>query len=366
MPAASWSVDSDMRLPDWVEFGRATTVLAMLLMPLYAAAAEEPTASFDLARPAIAAFIDARVAEGASREHVTAILAGARPQPKILEAMGKPAEQALPWYEYRARFITDERINAGVKLWREHRDELERIARERRVSPQYILAIAGVETFYGRITGRYRVLDALSTLAFDYPPRAAFFQSELAQFLKLTDEESLDPTAVLGSYAGAMGVAQFMPSSYRKFAVDGDGDRGRNLWTDWSDVFASIANYLAQHGWQYGGSVMANATFSGVSLPDFVDKVALNETLGSLQSQGFAIDSAAWSDTPALVISAPQATQPAYRVGFKNFYVITRYNRSPMYAMAVSDLADALSARMDAAAPPAPGVSAAHAPPAAP
>jgi membrane-bound lytic murein transglycosylase B len=333
--------------------------LIALLLPLAVAAAEEPVAGFDLARPAIAAFIEARVAEGASRERVTAILSSARSLPKILEAMSRPAEKALPWYEYRARFITDERIGVGVKLWQEHREELERIARERHVSPQYILAITGVETFYGRITGRYRVLDALSTLAFDYPPRAAFFQSELASFLKLADEEALDPATVLGSYAGAMGVAQFMPSSYRNFAVDGDGNRGRNLWTDWSDVFASIANYLAQHGWQYGGSVLADATFSGAGVPPVVDKVALTETLGSLQAQGFAIDSAAWIDTPALVVSAPQPTQAAYRVGFKNFYVITRYNRSPLYAMAVNDLADALAARMETSSAPAAKLAAA-------
>jgi membrane-bound lytic murein transglycosylase B len=306
---------------------------------------------FDLSRPAIAAFIDARVAEGANRERLGAILTAARPQPRILEAMSRPAEKALPWYEYRARFITEERIDAGVKLWRERREELEAIARAQHVSPQYILAVTGIETYYGRITGRYRVLDALCTLAFDYPPRAAFFQSELAQFLKLAEEEALDPTAVLGSYAGAMGVAQFMPSSYRSYAVAASGHGNRDLWNNWGDIFASVANYLAQHGWQYGDSVLADASFNGTAVPDVVDKVALTETLGSLQMQGFAVDSAAWADTPALVVSAPQPTQAAYRVGFKNFYVITRYNRSPLYAMAVSDLADALAARMGQATP---------------
>jgi membrane-bound lytic murein transglycosylase B len=342
--ASSWAGSTLERLAP------ACLVLAALLVPLGVTAADE-SPGFDLSRPAITAFIDARVAEGANREHISAILASARSQSKILDAMNRPAEKALPWHEYRARFITEERIDTGVKLWREHRDELESIARARHVSPQYILAITGVETFYGRITGRYRVLDALSTLAFDFPPRAAYFQSELAQFLKLADEESLDPNTVLGSYAGAMGVAQFMPSSYRKYAVDAGGKPGRDLWTDWGDVFASIANYLALHGWQYGGSVLADATFTGATTPELVDKVALNETLGSLRAQGFAVDTAAWADTPALVVAAPKPTTAAYRVGFKNFYVITRYNRSPLYAMAVNDLAEALAARMEQTTP---------------
>jgi membrane-bound lytic murein transglycosylase B len=359
MRAENSLVDSAFRAAD-SRVCAALVALVAWFTPLSAAAAED-TGAFDLTRPGISAFIDARVAEGANRERLAALLANARSQPKIIEAMNRPAEKALPWYEYRARFITNERIDAGVKLWREHRDELEGIARTQHVSPQYILAITGVETFYGRITGRYRVLDALCTLAFDFPSRATFFQSELAQFLKLSEEEGLDPTTVLGSYAGAMGVAQFMPSSYRMYAVNASGKgasdkgtggkRGRDLWNDWGDVFASVANYLVQHGWQYGGGVLADASFTGTKEPDVVDKVALNETLGSLKSLGFSVDTDAWSDTPALVISAPQPTQAAYRVGFKNFYVITRYNRSPLYAMAVSDLADALAARMEQATP---------------
>jgi len=325
------------------------TAPATTTAPAAPAAAPAPVvvpATFDLTRPEIVAFVNARVAEGAKRERVMSLLAAARPQSRIIEAMMRPAEKALPWYEYRARFMTDDRIEAGVTIWREHRESLERIAREHHVSPQYILAITGVETSFGRITGRYRVLDALATLAFLYPPRAPFFQSELAEFFRLADEEHLDPTTVLGSYAGAMGIAQFMPSSYRRLAVDGDGNKSRDLWSDWDDVFASIANYLAENGWQYGDTVLADASFSGANVPDVVDKVALSETLGTLQARGFTVDSAAWTDTPALVVSAPKPTEAAWRAGFRNFYVITRYNRSPLYAMAVNDLADALAARM--------------------
>src|SRR4029453_4897450 len=161
------------------------------------------------------------------------------------------------WWEYRARFLTEERISQGVQLWEEHRDELERIATERGVPPEYLGAIIGVETKYGRLTGRFRVLDALSTLAFDYPPRSEFFRKELTEFLLLSREEKLDPLKTLGPYAGAMGNAQFMPSSYRKYAVDAQEDKRRDLWADWGDVFASIANYFREHGWQTGAPVMA-------------------------------------------------------------------------------------------------------------
>jgi membrane-bound lytic murein transglycosylase B len=311
-----------------------------------ARAADDAAGGFDLGRPVITAFIDAAVAGGADRQRVRALLAAARPQPRITEIMARPAEKALQWWEYRARFITDERIDAGVALWREHRDELEAITRAERVEPQYVLAILGVETFYGRNTGSYRVLDALATLAFDYPPRATFFQSELTQFLKLSEEESLDATTVTGSYAGAMGLAQFMPSSYRQYAINAGSAPGRDLWNDWGDIFGSVAHYLAVHGWQYGGAVLANASLDGTAVPDLVDKISLTESLGSLRAAGFTIDSGAYADTPALALSAPQQSGPAWRVGFKNFYVITRYNRSPLYAMAVTDLADAIAARM--------------------
>jgi membrane-bound lytic murein transglycosylase B len=299
----------------------------------------------DLSRPEIQSFIAERANEGMSTAKVTAILARAESQPRIIEIMTRPAEQALLWHEYRSRFITDERINAGVKLWQEHRDLLDGVAREYGVSPQFILAIVGVETFYGRITGRYRVLDALSTLAFDYPPRSTFFRSELAQFLKMIDEEKLDATTPLGSYAGAMGVTQFMPSSFRKYAVNIDGPASRDLWRDWGDIFGSIANYLHQFGWAYGDTVLAEASFTGGTVPELPAALSLKENLGALKQQGFSTDYGAADDTPAFAIGAQLADRMSYRIGFKNFYVITRYNGSRLYAMAVSDLADALDTR---------------------
>jgi membrane-bound lytic murein transglycosylase B len=159
-----------------------------------------------------------------------AILTDATSQPRIIELMTKPAEAVMPWYAYRDHFMTADRINAGVAFWTEHRDEIARIAKDTGVAAHVIVGILGAETFFGRITGKYRVVDALSTLAFDYPPRSGYFRAELEQFLLLAREENIDTKAVQGSYAGAMGNAQFMPRSYRSWAVDGDGDGKRDLW----------------------------------------------------------------------------------------------------------------------------------------
>jgi len=262
-----------------------------------------PAAGFDLQRPEIRAFVDEQVKDGADRQQLLDLLARAVPQPRIIEAISRPAEKALQWWEYRARFLTDERIAAGVALWREQRALLDSTSQRFRVSPQYLLAIIGVETYYGRITGRYRVLDALATLAFDYPPRATFFRSELAQFLRLAREESLDVNGALGS------------------------------------------NYLREHGWQYGGPVLSEARYAGEEPAPAIDGFALNSTLGALRTRGFRIDFGGTDDVPAGPILATQADGTAYRIGFQNFQVITRYNRSPLYAMAVSDLADAIYVR---------------------
>ena len=164
-----------------------------------------------------------------------------------------------PWYEYRDHFLTQERIDAGVAFWAEHRDEVATVAKDSGVAPHVIVGILGVETYFGRITGKYRVLDALSTLAFDYPPRANYFRTELEQFLLLARDEGFDTKTVLGSYAGAMGNGQFMPRSYREWAVDGDGDGKRDLWGSWPDVLASVANYLSDHGWRAGEPVVVPA-----------------------------------------------------------------------------------------------------------
>ena len=227
-----------------------------------------------------------------------------------------------------------------MQFWGEHKDALERIAAEYQVAPEYIVAILGVETKYGRITGRYRVLDALATLAFDYPPRHAYFTKELEQFLLLAKENKLDPLTLTGSYAGAMGAPQFMPSSYRHYAVDANGDSQRDLWGDWDDVIASVANYLHQAGWRPGAPVLAEATVAAdTSFEVDARNLELKETVDALAARGIKTELDVPAETPALLLDAERQDGPAYRVGFHNFYVITRYNTSPRYAMAVHDLA---------------------------
>jgi membrane-bound lytic murein transglycosylase B len=200
---------------------------------------------FDLDRAEIRQFVDSTAAAQKMQPlDVYRLLAKAEPQPKIIELISKPAEKVAPWWEYRERFLTEQRIAEGAQFMQEHRERLEKAQRETGVAPEYVVAIIGVETFYGRITGRYRVLDALATLAFDYPPRADFFKDELAQFIALSREENVDPLTAMGSYAGAMGASQFMPSSYRRYAVDGSDDNQRDLFADWDDIIASVANYF--------------------------------------------------------------------------------------------------------------------------
>jgi membrane-bound lytic murein transglycosylase B len=192
------------------------------------------------------------------------------------------------------------------------------------------------------VTGRYRVIDALATLGFDFAPRASYFQGELTQYLLLAHEEGFDPLSIRGSYAGAMGALQFMPSSYRKFAVSGRHAPHRDLWGDWGDIFASTANYLHQAGWQYGAPVLADAQLAPDKSVTPAERMVLNETLGSLRAHSLTIPSTLPDETPAILLAAPQQDAMSYRVGFQNFYVITRYNSSPLYAMAVYDLAQAI------------------------
>jgi membrane-bound lytic murein transglycosylase B len=309
---------------------------------------------FDLSRGDIASFVESVVARDAlDRKAVVALLAHAEAQPKIIERINKPAERVLQWWEYRQIFVNEKRIADGAQFWNEHRVALEQAAKQRGVAPQYIVAILGAETNYGRITGRDRVLDALTTLAFDYPPRQDYFRSELEQFLLLVHEERLDPLTVLGSYTGAMGAAQFMPSNYRLYAVDANGDSTRNLWTDWDDVFASIANYFVAFGWVSGGPVLANAVLDPDPSFQFDPRnLELNQTLDSLNLQGVRVRLALPPATPAVLVSAEEKDGPAYRVGFQNFYAISRYNHSARYAMAVNDLAEAIAQRVRAALPP--------------
>ena len=199
--------------------------------------------AIDTDRPDVRDFVEAMVADHAyDRDALERALREAESQGSILEAISKPAERTLSWAEYRDIFLTEKRIRAGAEFWREHEQTLSRISGETGVPPEILVGIIGVETFFGRITGNYRVLDALATLAFDYPPRQKFFRRELAQFLLLVREENMDVAAATGSYAGAMGAPQFMPSSFRAYAVDASADGRRDIWTNWEDVIGSVAN----------------------------------------------------------------------------------------------------------------------------
>jgi membrane-bound lytic murein transglycosylase B len=328
--------------------------LSLVIAPLVtppASALHHRHPSFDLKRPEIVSFVNDVVARDAlKRKAVLAILAEAEPQPKIIDLMTRPAEKVTPWWQYHDNFLTPERIDLGVEFWNEHREILEHVAAERGVPPEYIIAIIGVETRYGRSTGKFRVLDALATLAFDYPPRSDFFKSELEQFLLLINEDKLNPATTTGSYAGAMGAPQFMPSTYRHYAIDADADNKRDLWGDWDDIIASVANYLQDKGWEPGGPVIAEAHLDPDPTFQFnPGKVDLNETVDDLNAHGVQIDPPLPGTTPAVLIAAEQKDGPAYRVGFKNFYVITRYNGSARYAMSVYDLAQAIAQRVHGA-----------------
>jgi len=308
----------------------------------------------DVTRPDVQAFIDEMVDQhDFDRDSLAASLADARTKPSIIRKISTPAERELTWGEYRKIFITRERIAAGTNFWLENRPMLERIEKETGVSVEMIVGIIGVETYYGRITGKDRVIDALVTLAFDYPQRAAFFRKELVQFLLLTREEGIDPSEPLGSYAGAMGRPQFMPSSFRAYAVDATGDGKRDIWNDWADVAGSIANYFTEHGWRSGEEVVAQATIGhGWSGPKPEPKNTLTpgETVASLSSKGviFATDLADDSEGELLTYEGSGGIE--HWVAFHNFFVITRYNRSVMYALAAHQLGQEIASRVAASA----------------
>jgi membrane-bound lytic murein transglycosylase B len=312
---------------------------------------------FDLDRTEIQSFVESTAAANKMEPlDVYRLLAKAEPQPKIIELISKPAEKVSPWWEYRDRFLTEQRVAEGAQFMLEHRARLEKAQKETGVAPEYVVAIIGVETFYGRITGKYRVLDALATLAFDYPPRSEYFRTELAQFMALAREEAVDPMTAMGSYAGAMGAGQFMPSSYRRYAVDGSNDDKRNLFADWDDIIASVANYFKQSGWVKGGPVLAEAVVQADALVTAdAGNLALNETVAGLRAKGVAFDTGEAETARVLLIPAEKQDGPSWRVGFKNFEVITRYNRSVRYAMAVHDLATTIAGRVAATVPAAPG-----------
>ena len=316
----------------------------------------------------IQAFIDEMVSDHAyDRESLENILKEAKFQERIIEQISKPAERTLTWAEYRPIFMTKERVNAGAEFWREHRDALQQVSDDTGVPIEIMVGIIGVETYYGRITGGFKVLDALATLAFDFPsehPRAAerqaFFRNELAEFLKLCRENGLDPSDVRGSYAGALGWPQFMPGSWRQHAVDFDGDGRIDLISSPVDAIGSVAHYLAEYGWQHG-----EATHYSVKLPaDLRARARLlapdikpSFTAAELLAAGAQPSEAARDHAgPMAVIQLQNGPHkpPTVLLGTQNFWVVTRYNWSAYYALAVIELGRAVKAkRPPATTPPA-------------
>ncbi|TFH88129.1 lytic murein transglycosylase B [Billgrantia azerbaijanica] len=284
---------------------------------------------------------------GLERDWLEAALRDAEFRPGVLEAMAGAAERRLRWDEYRDIFLTPERIAQGVAFLDAHEAAFARAEAAFGVPPEIIAAIIGVETAYGRHTGRHRVLDSLATLAFHHPQRGGFFRGELAAFLEITREQEVAPGSLKGSYAGAMGYPQFIPTSYRAYAVDFDGDGLRDLWTNPVDAIGSVGNYFAEHGWRCGEPVYHEAV--GPDAPpvaiDFNRTAPPYARLAALAEAG--VQSAApLAEGRAVIPLALEVGEQRwrYRVGHQNFYVITRYNHSHLYAMAVTELAEAIAA----------------------
>jgi len=257
---------------------------------------------------------------------------------RVITAMERPAE-ALPWYKYRTIFVDPDRIEKGRQFWEEHEEALQRAEKEFGVPPGIIVAILGVETRYGANTGKDRVMDALATLAFHYPKRAGFFRDELEQFLLLSREQGVDPLSLQGSYAGAMGLPQFMPSSFRNYAIDFDHDGKIDIWGDADDAIGSVANYFMRHGWETSQQIAIPARetengYQGLLAGDLRPDITTDE----LSWYGIVESGPIPPGTKVKVISLESETGRELWLGFNNFYVITRYNKSPLYAMAVFQL----------------------------
>ncbi len=283
--------------------------------------------------------------EGFTKVFLSKVLSSAKRQNSILKAMNRQAEGRLTWEKYRSRFIETKRIQNGVRFWKKHRVALARAEKIYGVPAQLIVSVIGVETRYGKVTGSYRVLDAVATLAFDYPRRGEFFRNELKEFLLLSKEENISFTKPKGSYAGAMGYGQFMPSSYRKYAIDFDGDGKRDIWKNPVDAIGSVANYFAAFGWFEGEPVVIAAKSSKPLDKDWYNNgLALKISLKEWQRRGLSGAEDLDQKQGATLMKLKLNQQDQLWFGLQNFYVITRYNHSRFYAMAVYQLSQSIKA----------------------
>lgn len=308
--------------------------------------ADEP-AALEFAR-------DLEQRHGFHADELISQFAQTRPNATVLKLIKPPASPLQrSWERYRPRFLNDRRIDGGVRFWQENGGQLAKASALYGAPEEIIVAIIGVETEYGRNMGGFRVFEALATLAFKYPPRAEFFRTELEQFLLLARENNLDPLAVKGSFAGAIGIPQFMPGSQRRYAVDFDGDQRIDLGHSVDDAIGSVGRFLEQHGWQAGQPIAVPAMIAGA--PDeALLQAGLRPSLkaADLAEKGIRaqIDP---QTTVALIDLVSPGRETEYWLGFENFYVITRYNRSSFYAMSVFQLAEEIRARMCAQEPTA-------------
>lgn len=325
-------------------------LIGLILVSLPTTLLAKPT--YDPAqRPDVAAFIDTLVKEqGLSRPELEQLFAQTKQRQDILDLIAKPAERVLAWHEYRKIFLTPARIQAGQKFMHTYADALNRAEQTYGVPAEIITAIIGVETFYGRNKGRHRVIDALATLTFDYPPRVDFFKGQLVEFVRFTLTQGLNPQLPMGSYAGAMGYPQFMPSSYRDYAVDFDGDGFADIWTNPVDAIGSVANYFSGHGWQPNQPVVvpiAHLPNPG-QLPELHSNrfnlmpLAQAQSAGLVAATNSVTATPLTADTQVLPMAFELEQGELQLLGLHNFYVITRYNHSRMYALAVYQLAEAL------------------------
>lgn len=317
--------------------------LLVLLLP--AQGADSPIGAY-ADNPAALELVDQLVKEdGFDRAGLLALLATAKRQDSILEAIARPAEKTKTWAEYRPIFVTDKRTRQGVEFYRQYASSLLRAEREFGVPAEIVVAIIGVETRYGRNKGSYRVLDALATLAFDYPPRSPFFTSELKNFLILARDQGIAAGEPVGSYAGAMGYGQFMPSSYRAYAVDFDGDGKVDIWNNPVDVIGSVANYFKRHGWRSGDPVTSLAHLGGNPGSDwFNNGLKPERTLAEFAAAGIKPVDNLPADALATAMKFEGTDGLEYWLGLHNFYVITRYNHSAKYAMCVYQLSGQVAA----------------------
>lgn len=322
-------------------------MLAALALAAVSGPAAAQTPAAYATRPDVQAFIDDMASRhGFSRRDLEALFARVRPQPSAVRAMTPQIKGARSWQQYRARFVTRSRIDGGAAFWARHAATLDRASAEYGVPPEIIVAIIGVETEYGRIMGDYRVADALATLAFDYPRRAEFFRSELEEFLLLAREVNADAFGFRGSFAGAVGLPQFMPGSYRRYAVDFDGDGRRDLRGSPADAIGSVGNFLRGHGWQPGAPIAFPARLAAPDARALADGgVDAARTAAELRIAAVDFDAGVADETPCVLVELDSIdAEPVFWVGLTNFYVVTRYNRSSFYAISVIELAQAVRA----------------------